>query len=117
MGSQFYRMQYACCLLNRKRSRTPLSIAISVILLQSIGYVYTGLMQAVGASSKVFEYIDRKPELKPDGKLAPDTLKGKLEFRNVSFAYPSRPNSKVLQVGHRLLSVIDKCLYIVHLNT
>ena len=90
---------------------------MSVILLQSIGYVYTGLMQAVGASSKVFEYIDRKPELKPDGKLAPDTLKGKLEFRNVSFAYPSRPNSKVLQVGHRLLSVIDKCVYIVHRNT
>ena len=56
-------------------------------------------MQAVGASSKVFEYIDRKPALEKDGKLAPEPLKGKLEFRNVSFAYPSRPKTKVLDVS------------------
>ena len=56
-------------------------------------------MQAVGASSKVFEYIDREPHLSSDGRLAPATLDGRVEFKNVSFAYPSRPDTLVLKVG------------------
>ena len=65
---------------------------------QNMGNVYTGLMQAAGASLKVFEYIDREPGLKHDGKLAPEVLKGQIEFKNVSFHYPSRPDSQVLKV-------------------
>ena len=56
-------------------------------------------MQAVGASNKVFEFIDRKPEIRYDiGKLAPAQLEGRLEFKNVSFSYPSRPDTEVLKV-------------------
>lgn len=56
-------------------------------------------MQAVGASEKVFEYIDRKPEIAlDDGTIAPDRLGGRIEFRNVSFSYPGRPNALVLKV-------------------
>ena len=58
------------------------------------------MMQAVGASNKVFEFIDRKPEIRYDiGKLAPAQLEGRLEFKNVSFSYPSRPDTEVLKVG------------------
>ena len=66
--------------------------------LQILGNVYTGLMQAAGASEKVFEYIDREPEIKNDGTLAPKGLKGQIEFKNVSFHYPSRPDTPVLKV-------------------
>ena len=65
-----------------------------------MSWVYTGMMQAVGASNKVFQFIDRKPEIRYDiGKLAPAQLEGRLEFKNLSFSYPSRPDTEVLKVG------------------
>lgn len=63
-----------------------------------MGYVYTGLMQAAGASEKVFEYIDRKPEIRHHGNLAPDDIQGHIEFKDVCFSYPSRPGVQVLKV-------------------
>ncbi|KAJ8043209.1 ATP-binding cassette sub-family B member 9 [Holothuria leucospilota] len=65
--------------------------------LDDIGNVYTGLMQAAGASAKVFELINREPKISNDGDKAPDQLTGRLEFKNVSFSYPSRPESSVLK--------------------
>jgi ATP-binding cassette subfamily B (MDR/TAP) protein 9 len=86
-----------------------------------MGEVFTGLMQAAGASEKVFEYIDRDPIIKNKSikdKLVPesdiqneviepvetaDHLSGKIEFKHVTFAYPSRPETNVLKVccSHR----------------
>jgi len=60
-------------------------------------------MQAVGASEKVFEYIDRKPEIAMySGMLAPSRLSGQIEFRNVQFSYPGRPGTVVLKVVLKL---------------
>lgn len=56
-------------------------------------------MQGVGAAEKVFEFIDRQPMMLNDGTLAPSQLEGKLEFKNVTFAYSTRPSSQVLQVS------------------
>ncbi|XP_069820091.1 ABC-type oligopeptide transporter ABCB9 isoform X1 [Dendropsophus ebraccatus] len=64
--------------------------------MESIGSVYGGLMQGVGAAEKVFEFIDRKPKMVNDGTFAPEHLEGKVEFRNVTFAYPTRPTAQVL---------------------
>ncbi|XP_052473394.1 antigen peptide transporter 1 isoform X3 [Carassius gibelio] len=55
------------------------------------------LMKAVGASEKNFEYIDRKPDIPPDGSLAPETLKGHVQFKNITFAYPKQPDTEVLK--------------------
>ncbi|KAL4224077.1 ATP-binding cassette sub- B member 9 [Mactra antiquata] len=63
----------------------------------SMGYVYTGLMQAVGASEKVFEYIDRKPSISHHGNVICDKIQGYIEFKNVCFSYPSRPDVQVLK--------------------
>ncbi|KAF4074664.1 hypothetical protein AMELA_G00241780 [Ameiurus melas] len=65
--------------------------------LESIASVYTGLMQGVGAAEKVFEYIYRKPKRTLDGQEAPDILQGLVEFKNVTFAYPTRPETNVLK--------------------
>ncbi|XP_030647204.1 ABC-type oligopeptide transporter ABCB9 [Chanos chanos] len=65
--------------------------------LESIASVYTGLMQGVGAAEKVFEYINRKPKHLPQGQEAPDVFKGLIEFKNVTFAYPTRPDTDVLK--------------------
>ncbi|XP_069820093.1 ABC-type oligopeptide transporter ABCB9 isoform X2 [Dendropsophus ebraccatus] len=67
--------------------------------MESIGSVYGGLMQGVGAAEKVFEFIDRKPKMVNDGTFAPEHLEGKVEFRNVTFAYPTRPTAQVLTVS------------------
>jgi len=73
-------------------------------------------MQAIGASEKVFEYIDRQPKFPNSGHHAPDQLEGRLEFQNVSFSYPSRPNCKVLEVSRELVgpggSLIDSSPFV-----
>ncbi|KFR08311.1 ATP-binding cassette sub-family B member 9, partial [Opisthocomus hoazin] len=70
--------------------------------MESVGSVYSGLMQGVGAAEKgfaekVFEFIDRKPTMVNDGSLAPDHVDGKVEFRNVTFSYRTRSATQVLQ--------------------
>ena len=60
--------------------------------------VMAGLMEAVGAAEKVFELIDRQPEIDHhSGSEKPDKLDGVVEFKNVSFSYPTRPDVRVLK--------------------
>ncbi|PIA27569.1 hypothetical protein AQUCO_07600024v1 [Aquilegia coerulea] len=63
----------------------------------SLSY-FAQFAQGTVAASRVFEIIDRVPEIDPydlKGR-APSTVKGKIEFKAVSFAYPSRPNVQIL---------------------
>lgn len=75
---------------------------------QSVGSVYSGLMQGVGAAEKVFEFIDRQPTMVHDGNLAPDHLEGRVDFENVTFTYRTRPHTKVLQVRWALEACSDR---------
>ncbi len=65
--------------------------------LEGLTSVYTGLMSAAGASEKIFEYLDIKPELQITRAYEPDNVRGAIEFRNVSFSYPTRPDAPVLK--------------------
>ncbi|KAK2837724.1 hypothetical protein Q5P01_014936 [Channa striata] len=65
--------------------------------LESISSVYTGLMQGVGAAEKVFEYLDRKPTHSADGTEAPEKCTGLVEFKDIMFAYPTRPDNEILK--------------------
>ncbi|VDM24663.1 unnamed protein product, partial [Toxocara canis] len=69
--------------------------------LRELGEVWNGLMQAVGASRKVFELIDRKPQVDNHGRIRLDNtisrLEGKIEFKNVKFSYPIRPDLLVMR--------------------
>lgn len=55
-------------------------------------------MQSVGASRKVFEFIDRDPVIKNDGTVNNLQLAGKIEFKNVKFSYPQRPDVPIMKV-------------------
>ncbi|XP_072497783.1 antigen peptide transporter 1-like isoform X2 [Notamacropus eugenii] len=57
----------------------------------------TNVHKAVGSSEKIFEYLDRIPQCPSSGPLAPPTLHGLVEFQDVFFSYPSRPDVLVLQ--------------------
>lgn len=57
---------------------------------------YPEVKKAIGASEKIFEYLDRKPQVPPDGTLEPRNLKGHIQFQNVSFSYAGKSEEKSL---------------------
>ncbi|XP_077253087.1 putative multidrug resistance protein [Tasmannia lanceolata] len=59
----------------------------------------TSLSAAVASASRMFEMIDRLPAIDSDngkGVILQD-VRGDIEFKNLEFSYPSRPDSTVLQ--------------------
>jgi len=56
------------------------------------------MLNTVGSAVKVFQLLDRKPQLKEAGHLAPEKLKGRLTFEKVTFSYHSRPDQMALKV-------------------
>ncbi|XP_029308306.1 antigen peptide transporter 1 [Cottoperca gobio] len=55
--------------------------------IEAVMHYYPAVRKAIGASEKIFEYLDRKPKLPPKGTLAPKNLKGHIEFKKVKFSY------------------------------
>lgn len=51
-------------------------------------------MSTLEIISTVFGYLDRRPECKEEGDLAPEKLAGRIVFQNVTFSYPSAPTGK-----------------------
>jgi ATP-binding cassette subfamily B (MDR/TAP) protein 10 len=58
---------------------------------------YTELMRGIGASSRLWELVDRKPSIPlTEGKIPSQNLIGTIEFRNIQFSYPARSEVSVL---------------------
>uniref|UniRef100_A0A8D3E5A2 ATP-binding cassette, sub-family B (MDR/TAP), member 4 n=1 Tax=Scophthalmus maximus TaxID=52904 RepID=A0A8D3E5A2_SCOMX len=53
---------------------------------------------ARGAAHKVYSIIDHNPSIDSfsEGGFKPDSIRGNVEFRNIHFSYPSRPEAKIL---------------------
>ncbi|CAG8491139.1 uncharacterized protein OCT59_020189 [Rhizophagus irregularis] len=62
---------------------------------------FSSISNARGAASNLFSVIDRIPPINsssPDGKkLDESTTKGRLEFKNIKFNYPARPDIQILK--------------------
>uniref|UniRef100_A0A8C6V217 ATP binding cassette subfamily B member 1 n=1 Tax=Neogobius melanostomus TaxID=47308 RepID=A0A8C6V217_9GOBI len=58
----------------------------------------TAFASARGAAHKVYSIIDRVPTINSYSEegFKPDNIKGNIEFKNIHFCYPSRPDVKVL---------------------
>ncbi|KAI6671691.1 hypothetical protein NL676_006576 [Syzygium grande] len=70
----------------------------------SLSY-FAQFAQGTVAATRVFEVIDRVPEIdpyNPSGRIL-SHVRGKIEFKGVSFAYPARPDAPIL---HSLSLVI-----------
>ncbi|KAL6751648.1 hypothetical protein V8C86DRAFT_2773879 [Haematococcus lacustris] len=63
---------------------------------QALGDVFSALTGAVGAADKVLELMHRAPLVGAGGSLVPAQFEGRIELRDVHFAYPARPHAKVL---------------------
>lgn len=64
---------------------------------------YPEVKKAIGASEKIFEYLDRKPQKPPSGTLEPKVLKGHVQFKNVSFSYSGKSDESGLVLKVRLV--------------
>lgn len=57
---------------------------------------YAELMRGLGASSRLWQLIDRQPSINMEGGITVPPLEGNLLFHDVSFTYPSRPDAQIL---------------------
>ena len=58
---------------------------------------YSELMKGVGAASRLFELQDRKPAIAPTVGKAVKSARGPIEFKNVTFSYPTRPAVQIFE--------------------
>ncbi|XP_068106353.1 antigen peptide transporter 2-like [Hyperolius riggenbachi] len=65
--------------------------------LRSLFQMLSEITHSAGAATKVFQYLDQEPEVSRAGTLCPENLRGEFEFRNVTFSYPSRPETPALK--------------------
>jgi ABC-type multidrug transport system fused ATPase/permease subunit len=64
--------------------------------LAALSEVQSQISNAIGASERVFQLIDRKAKMDLNSGLVLSSLNGEVNFKNVCFHYPSREESKVL---------------------
>jgi len=69
------------------------TVAFSIGALSGL---WEDFMKALGASERVFELLDRPPAVS-SGDVQLDEVAGRIEFDDLHFAYPSRPDAPVLQ--------------------
>ena len=115
LGLGFFSM-YACIacvihfacdfIIDGKLGFTDATPTLASLLLMTAG-IANGLHgisdypKAKRAFASVFKTLDTQSELNPfkeaqKGKLSPNDIKGKIEFRHVTFAYPTKPETNVL---------------------
>lgn len=74
------------------------SIIIGAMSLGQAAPAVTAFTTGIGAAAKIYAVIERNPKIDnlSDEGLKPDTARGEVEFKNVKFAYPSRPDQPIL---------------------
>ncbi|XP_028821907.1 antigen peptide transporter 2-like [Denticeps clupeoides] len=65
--------------------------------IRTLIYIFGDMLNSVGAAGKVFDYLDREPKVKTKGTLKPDTLKGHVQFQNLTFSYPTQAEHQVFK--------------------
>jgi ABC transporter fused permease/ATP-binding protein len=70
-----------------------LTVAFS---LGALADLWGDFMRAAGAAERIFELTDRAPAIGLEGGEVPSSVQGRVVFEKVSFAYPSRPDVRVL---------------------
>jgi len=70
----------------------------SVFAFQALLSIFPQFMEAIGASVRVFELLDRVPRVNYEGgQRLQSNIEGRVTFEDVHFKYPSRPETAVLE--------------------
>ncbi|CAG8541782.1 1272_t:CDS:10 [Paraglomus occultum] len=65
--------------------------------LVSLGVLFGQTIKAAASANRVFEFIHTEPTIQLTGGIEPEHVKGDLEFLNVDFRYPTRPDQVILK--------------------
>jgi ATP-binding cassette subfamily B (MDR/TAP) protein 1 len=93
---------------------TLFAVTMGAFALGNIAPNFKALTSAVAAARDIFATIDRSSPIDPTsaGGYKLDTVKGRIEFRNVKYIYPSRPDVVILD-GINLVAPSGKTTAIV----
>ncbi|KAI8374849.1 putative ABC transporter protein [Blakeslea trispora] len=79
-------------------------IAFNAVIMGAMSFLelppnLSAVSSACGAACKIFGVIDQVPAIDTDSNdgLKPETISGEIEFRNVGFKYPTRPDITILK--------------------
>lgn len=65
--------------------------------IMALGFVISMTQSALAAGRRIFELLDREPAIRSKpGAVTVTEPRGRVEFRNVGFAYPDRPDTPAL---------------------
>ena len=93
---------------NLKRGDVTLTFSNMILFINCIGQVANNLQYiqlSLAATSDYFNFLERKPEIDYTNSIEKPPLseiKGKIEFNNVNFYYPSDLNQKLILNGMNL---------------
>ncbi|XP_044124775.1 antigen peptide transporter 2 isoform X2 [Bufo gargarizans] len=109
LGVQVAMLCYGHTLIHKGEISTGTMVSFLIYQMESNDYIrslfhmLSEITHSAGVASKVFRYLDREPQISASGSLCPKELVGEFEFRNVTFHYPSRPDTPAVQnVSFRL---------------
>jgi len=75
-----------------------MGIMMGAMSLSGVGVMASSFSEATGAAAKLFDIIEREPNINlEDGYIPDKPTEGHIEFQDVHFNYPSRPNVEVLK--------------------
>lgn len=78
--------------------------------ISNIARMYVQLQKAIGGTERFFAIVDSDPVISYKGGLVPpEPCRGRIEFSNVCFSYPSRPDKPILD-GLNLIAPAGYCM-------
>ena len=92
------------------KQSVPEKIKLFLILCQGLSSFYSEMMRGLGASTRLWELVDRVPAIPYDSGIHPEAgLRGQISFQDVHFAYPTRPDNVIFK-GMPFLSMFIWCV-------
>jgi len=75
-----------------------MGIMMGAMTLSGVGATLSAFSEATGAATMIYNIIEREPRINTDEGIIPDEpTEGHIEFQDVYFNYPSRPDVEVLK--------------------
>ncbi|ORX45556.1 multidrug resistance protein 1 [Piromyces finnis] len=75
-----------------------MGVMMGAMSISSCGHILNSFGEASGAAAKLFYIIERKPKINAEVGECPEApVNGEIEFRNVRFTYPARPDIEILK--------------------